>query len=255
MISRYEAVLNGLSMQGISTDILIHDIKYSKPVFHDDTYSVAKRHGSRILERNFDSISVTIEFEIHAYSISRRQAICNAICAWAKKGGVLETNDREGQFLQCVCSEFPSVESARNWTEPLTISFTAYAYPFWQEKIPSVHSFSAGTSGSGTLWVPGNVDDALVEAEIKANASLSSVSITVNGRTLSLSGLSVASGNTIVLSYDSDGIQSIKVGSTSLLNKRSGVDDLLANCGEVNNISFSASASVNVTLKIKGIWL
>lgn len=255
MISRYEAVLNGVSLSSISADILIHDISYSAPVFQDDTYSVAKRQGSRILKRDFESASVSISFEIHAYDVRNRQAICNAVCAWAKNGGVLKTNDREGQFLQCVCSQFPSVESARNWTDPLIVSFTAYAYPFWQEVNYSTLALSAGTSGSGTLWVPGSTNDALVEAEVKANASLSSVSLTVKGRTLSLTGLSVASGSTIVISYDTDGIQSIKAGSTSLLDKRSGVDDLLANCGESNSMSFSSSASVNVTFKVRGIWV
>lgn len=254
MISRYEAVLNGISLGSISSDILIHDISHSPAQFRDDVFQVAKRNGSRLYRRYFESASVSIKFEIHSYSISQRQAICDAVNAWAKDGGILMTNDRNGQFLQCVCSEFPSVQSARNWTDELTVSFEAYSVPFWQESV--YQSVSAtGTSWNGTFWVPGSGDKTFVEAEILANASLSSVGITVNGRTLTLSGLSVSSGSTIKIAYDSDGIQSIKVGSTSLLNKRTGVDDLLADCSKNNTFSFTSSASVTVTLKARGLWV
>ena len=254
MISRYEAVLNGISLESISSDILIHDISHSPAEFRDDTFTVAKRNGSRLYRRYFSSSSVSIKFEIHSYSIAQRQAICDAVCVWAKNGGVLVTNDRNGQFLQCVCSEFPSVQSARNWTDELTVSFEAYTIPFWQESV--VQNVSAtGTSGSGTFWVPGSGDKTFVEVDILANASLSSVSLTVNGRTLNLSDLSVSSGSTIKIAYDTDGIQSIKVGTTSLLNKRTGVDDLLADCAKYNTYSFTASASVTVTFKVRGLWV
>ena len=254
MISRYAVTLNGIALSELSADILILDVGYAQPSYNDRSYSVAKRHGSRLIDRKFNSAGVTVTFEIHAYDIRQRQAICNAVCAWAKNGGVLETNDREGQYLQCVCTGFPSVESARNWTDPLTIEFSAYAIPFWQEKLPQTVALT-GTSQSGTLYVPGNVDDALVEATIKANASVSSVALTVNGRTLTLSGLSLSTNGTITITYDTEGIQSIKQGSTSILDKRTGVDDLLAKCGEINDVSITASASVTVTFSVRGYWL
>lgn len=254
MISRYDAILNGISLSRISADILILDIGYQAPSLQDTTFTVAKRHGARTFRRYFDPAVVTISFEIHSYSIRQRQAIRNAVCTWAKDGGTLKTNDRDGQFLQCVCSGFPSVESVRNWTDPLTIEFTAYVVPFWQETVPKTVSLS-GTSGSADVWVPGSVDGAFVEANVKANDALTNVMLAVNGRELTLSSISVASGRTIVISYDTDGIQSIKVRSTSLLNKRTGVDDLLANCGASNNFAFVSDASVDVTFSVRGWWL
>lgn len=254
MISRYNAILNDVPLGNISSDILILDIKYQAPTFQDDTFAVAKRNGARLVDRIFQKTEVSVIFEIHAYGTKERQSICNDIVRWAKNGGVLETNDRDGQYLQCVCTGFPVIESVKNWTDPLTITFTAYAYPFWQEKIPSTMTLT-GTTGSGILFVPGNVDNALVRARIKANASLSSVELTVNGRILSLTGLSVNANQIIEISYDENAIQSIKVGSTSLLDKRSGVDDLLARCGERNTVAFSSNASADVTFDVKGMWL
>lgn len=254
MRSRYSATLNNISLESINDDILILDIQYKATSFNDNTFNVAKRNGARFVDRIFETNEVSITFEIHSYSTQKRQAICNDVVRWAKNGGILETSDRVGQFLQCVCTGFPVIESSKNWTNPVTITFTAYAYPFWQEKEPSKLTLT-GSSQSGTLYVPGNVDGAFVSASIKANASLSSVALTVNSRTLTISGLSVSANQTINIAYDENAIQSIKVGSTSLLNKRTGVDDLLAKCGENNSISVSASASVTATIQVKGMWI
>lgn len=253
MMSRYEAILNGNALSNIR-DVLITDIQYSSPAIRTDYYSVAKRQGSRIRRRYVDKSSVTIAFMIRAYDIDDRQAICNDVVRWAKNGGVLETNERNGKRLRCVCDSFPAVTSALKWTDNLKITFAAYSLPFWEEKYPATLSLT-GTSDTGALYVPGNIDEALIGATITANAAVSQVSLTANGKTMTLSGLSLSSGQTVVISYDDDLIQSIKTGTTSLLNKRTGADDLIAKCGESNSLSVSANASVTVEFNVRGLWL
>lgn len=254
MISRYDVILNGISLSSIHPNIYVLDVNYAAPEINVSTYNVAKRNGARIHRLSTNSISVSVSFEIHSYGIAERQNICGLVSRWAKNGGILEINDRPGQRLRCICEKKPVIESARNWTDPVTMTFTAYQLPYWEEKVYSILSLGAGTSGSGTLYVPGSVDGAMIEAEILANASLSSVSLTANGKTMTLSGLSVGSGSTIVLAYDDQLIQSIKVGSTSILDKRTGADDLIANCGELNSLSYTSSASVTVIYKVRGLW-
>jgi len=254
MKSRYEAILNNIALSSIDSKILILDIKPTKPDLQYNTFKTAKRDGARINRRYIGSIGVTISFGIYEYNIRKRQDICSEIAKWAKNGGVLETNDRDGQFLRCVCYKQPIVESAMEWTKPLSITFIAYEIPYWQEKQP-VSKTITGTSATGTLFVPGSVDGALVEVSAKANASVSSFELGVNGRKLTLSGLSLTTNQVVTITYDDEAIQSIKVGSTSILNKRTGVDDLLAKCGENNNLSLSASASVSATFSVRGLWV
>lgn len=253
MKSRYEAYLNGEALSAVNPDIYIHNISYGVPSVQYSTFTVAKRDGARIHRKYTDSISVKISFEIHTYDIVKRQTICGAVARWARNGGELQTNDRKGQRLRCVCASLPVVNSVRDWTEALEMEFTAYPLPYWEEESYAVTTLTAGASGNGTLNVAGSVDGAFVEADIVTNASVSSVSLTVNGKTLTLSGLSVASGKTIKITYNDDMIQSIKVDNTSLLNKRTGVDDLVAHCG-ANYVSYTASASVTVTFKARGLW-
>lgn len=254
MISRYEVVLNGKALSAVSADILVLDVNYPPPSIQTEVYTVANRSGGRIYRRNNDKLSVTISFVIRAYDIKERQKICNAVEMWAGRGGVLQINDRESQRLHCVCDTLPTITSAMRWTDPLTVTFTAYALPFWEDIVPSMLTLS-GTSKSGELFVPGCVDNTVVEVEALANSTITSLSFTVNGRTLSLSGLSVASGQVVRITYDDNMIQSIKAGNTSILNYRSGVDDLLADCGKKNTCSFTSNVSTNVTFKARGLWV
>lgn len=254
MTSRYSASLNGTSLSSISNKILITDISYAqaKPKF--STYNVANRQGARVFRKYFEKASVTIKFVIREYSISGRMEICNNVQKWAKNGGVLTTGDRSNQQLRCVCSAFPSITSSMKWTEELSISFESYALPFWESTSATSVTLTAGVSGSGSLTPAGVIDGAMVEVEATANAALSSLALTVNGKTLTLSGLTVASGSKVKITYDENMIQSIKVGNTSVLDKRTGVDDLIAKCGEANTVSYTADASCTVKFSAKGLF-
>lgn len=254
MISRYEVVLNGQALSSISASILILDVQYATPSIKNETYSVAKRQGARLHRRYYDRASVTINFEIHEYGIANRMKVCNAVQRWAKNGGVLQINDREGQRLRCVCESFPVIKSALKWTDVLSVTFSAYSLPFWEEISPSVLTLT-GTSGSGSLYVPGCVDEAFAEVDITAGGTLTSLTLTANGRTMTLSGISVSSGSVVKIAYDDEMIQSIKVGNTSLLTKRTGVDDLVFKCGESNSVSFTSNVSVTASFKVRGLWL
>ena len=254
MRSRYEVWLNNVALSSLDPKILILDIRYASPRIVNSSYTLAGRQGSSPYRRYIEKTSLSVHFAVRAYNTSERQSICAEVAKWAKNGGILQCSDRPGQRLRCVCESFPVVASALRWTDTLQIIFSAFNLPFWEEELEKTLALS-GTSANGSLYVPGNVDGALIEASVKANEDLSSVSLTANGKTLSLTGLSVSSGQTIQITYNDALIQSIKVGSTSLLNKRTGADDLVAKCGENNTLSVSANASVNTTFKVRGLWI
>lgn len=254
MISRYEAWLNGVALSSVNPDILILDIEQSPANIRTETFATAKRHGSRIYKRRFEKASVTIRFAIRKYDTADRRAVCSDVVRWAKNGGVLETNDRNGQRLRCVLDTVPVIASALRWTDPLTVTFTAYALPFWEEKNQSVLHMS-GSNGEGTLYVPGDVDGAMIEATVTSNGSLSTLALSANGKTITLSGISVGSGGVVELAYNDEMVQSIKANGTSVLNKRTGADDLVAVCGGTNTLGFTANANVDVNFKVRGLWI
>lgn len=251
---RHEAILNGTALSTLHPSIYILDISYPPPAIRTESFSVAKRDGARIRRQYIEKNTVTIQMMVRAYDVKQRQQICGEIARWARAGGILETNDRPGQQLRCICETAPTIASALKWTDPVTVTFSAYEKPFWEEKIQSALTLT-GANASGSLYVPGDAGITFIEATITANAPLASVTIQAGEDALTLSGLSIASGGSIIISYSDDMIQSIKTGTTSLLNKRTGADDLRAACGGTTAVSISASASVTAQLKARGLWI
>lgn len=253
MITRYEAIIDGIALSSINPDIIIHDINPVIGEYSYKTNTIAKRAGGLLTNEVLGSASVVISFEIHNYSIQKRQQICQDIIQWAR-GSVLETNDRKGQFLRGKCVSFPYVNSALEWTQIMTLTFSAFEQPYWQEKAESVLELS-GTTNEGTLFVPGNAENTLVEAVITPVSTMANITINVGDTTMTLTGCGATTANPVVISYDSKRFLSINVGSTSILDKRTGDDDLLAVCGQDNEISYTASANVGVEIRARGLWM
>ena len=254
MRSRYDVYLNDIALSSLHTDLQVLDISYSAPNVKNVTYSLAKRDGLKLARRYVETASVTISFELHIYDTHKRQTALQDVNQWAAKGGILRTSDRQGQMLRCVCTNYPTINSAMRWNDALSITFTAFSYPYWQS-ITAATLTLTGTSASDTVYVDGSADGTYVEAQITANASLSSVTLTVGSYSITLSGLNIPANGVIRLTYDSDMIQSIVYGEASLLDKRTGADDLIAECNAYNTMSVTASASVTCVFTARGAWL
>lgn len=254
MISRYDVFLNGIALSSISPEILILDIQYPPVTIRNESFALAKRQGAKVTRRYIEYNSVSVSFEIQSYDVHERQAILNSVVRWAKNGGILQTNDRQGQRLRCICEQFPSIGTAKNRGQEIQITFSAHSLPFWEEVNPAILTIT-GANTTGSLYVPGNVDDAFVEVTATANGTLTSIKFIAGDTNLTLSGISIASGGKIVIAYDDDMIQSIKTGNTSLLSKRTGNDDLLVNSGETSTFGVVANVACSVEYRVRGLWL
>ena len=255
MISRYDVSLNGISLSSIHPDILVLNISHTPAKATATVNQLANRDGTNLSAMRRDNSSVSITFAVRIYSISKRQQIIEKIQAWALDGGLLETNDRQGQEMTAVCTVLPAISDVMGWTKTLTMTFTAYGWPMWRQKVPATVSLS-GSSGSGTLYVPGNYKDALVGATVTpASGTLNDVTLTVGNTSMTITGAAATVSSPLVISYDDQRIQSIKRGNVSLLANRTGSDDLLAACGKITEVSFSASSSCSVTFRAKGVWV
>lgn len=253
MISRYHATLNGVGLDAISPKIYIQDISYLPPGHQRATFSVARRDGGRILNRYKEKAGCTITFVIREYNPNKRQSICQSVCAWARDGGVLKTSDRQGQQLNCVCETLPYIASAHKWTDPLSITFSAYVLPYWQDDIQTIAS-ATGTRGSKNIFVPGSAPEAYLSARIVAGSALTWLSLSTATTGITLNNLSLPAGGTILIDYDENMVQRIRQGNTSILGKRVGDDDLIVTCGKVNTFAYDCSGSMTVTMMVRGLW-
>lgn len=249
MTSRYEALMNGIALSSIDPTICVLDIRYNTANLDTSTTGKAAGHGMFVGRRRIETASVRIDAEIHEYSTWKRQEICQRIAAWAK-AGKLETNDRPDQFLNVVCQDPPTIQTAKHWTDPVTITFTAYEIPYWQKKYPT----TAEITDTGTLFVPGNIDKAPVNAEIKASSKITSLTLNVGSTSITLSGINIAANSPVYVTHDEHGYLAITNKGNSLLAYRTGDDDLMAECG--GNVAVSCTANVTATCKFStyGGW-
>lgn len=254
MISRYDVSLNGQPMSEIDPNLLVLDVNYGDASYAIDSAQVGGKDGAVILRETKESASVTISFELHIYSIAERQRVCQLVNAWAKDGGILRINDRPEQRLNCVCIQKATVASARNWTDPLSITFAGYNPPYWEDETPSAITLS-GRTASGSLYVPGNGKEAYISCSVVAKAALTAIQLTAGNSTIKLTDINVPNNGTLTIDY-LDGVLRIRQGNTSLLKKRTreSSDDLTCACGENCTVSIVASAMVAATFSVRGCW-
>lgn len=251
--TKYEAWMNGEALSGISPDLYISSIKATPPKATVTASEMAKRNGEHIDSIRWKGTSVSISFILRKSTGKIRQEIVQKVCAWAAKG-VLEISDRPGQQLRVVCINPPYVDDSCSWTTPITITLQTADFPFWESKTPASLTLS-GSSGSGNLYVPGNAGEAYLEATITPGNSMANITITSGSTSITLTGVGATSANPLVIAYDGNGFLTIKVGTTSVLNKRTGADDLVVECGKINAISYTASASVTAVFRARGLWM
>ena len=253
MKSRFHVLLNDVSLESLNENIAVTDIAYPPSATEYAVANFAGRSGGMAVRNHKRELTVTVTFELHEYGTQQRQNACQEIIAWAKNGGKLQTSDRPDQYLQCVCTKPPSLESASKWTDALTVEFTAYTIPYWQGLYPSKLTIS-GASAEGVIFVPGN-GETRPNVKITAHAAITTLTVTFGSTSIALTGLETAADDVITIDHDENGILSIKSGNTSLLAKRSvtSSDDLVAECGNIP-VSVSASGSVDAEFTVRGVW-
>ena len=249
---RYTVWLNSLSLADVNPAIYITDIAYQAQALRYTTNKLLGRDGSYAGKESLDSNMVSVSFMLRIYDTAQRQQALQDIVRWAIGGGWLATSDRPGQRLRVKATRLPGITSVMRWTDTLTLEFTAYDQPYWQDVTPQ--TATAQSQGSASLYNPG-VRPAMVEATITAGDTLTSVTVTCGDTTIDLTGISLSSGDTVVISYTEDHhLLQIKKGTTSLLDKRTAAssDDLIAQPG-YNTVTCSAGASCQ--FRVKGVWV
>lgn len=255
MMTRYACAIDGQGLQDVDPTIIITDIQETVPKVKATTSTNAVYQGLQLTRLQRQSLSVTVSFEVHEYSTARRKAVAEEACEWAKDGW-LTISDRPDQRLYVVCDKLPVVTSALKWTDKLSIGFTAYALPYWQEIFPASATYS-GTSGVVSLSPAGTVD-CYLEGDITATGgTVNTLTIAANGRTFAFSGLGLTSGKTLSIGYDDEHHwQYMRIGDTSALSKRTeaSADDIMLHPRTVNAITVTANAPVQARFGGRGLW-
>lgn len=252
MISRYNVFLNNIALSDIHDDLYVADIQYQGGEISNTLAALANRPGALVTRRYTEKTSVTVYFDLYVYNPADRQEAMKDIIAWAKGGGVLETSDRPLQRLRVICEAYPTITSALKYTERLSVTFAAYTLPYWEEKIPT--TLTVADNNAHTLHVPGNVDEAaaLVDVTLTMTGSASTLKVQAGDNEITLSGLSLSANDVVRFYHDENLFLHIVKGTASLLDKRSGADDLAVPCGAASTVKITGSASA--LFSVRGLW-
>lgn len=245
MMSRYGVWLDSLPLNEIDENIIITDIQEEPAETDAATYPRGYGDGIFFGRRSRRSLSVVVRFVVYEYNVTRRKTIMQKIVSWAKGGKYLTINDRPGQRLRVEVDSLPTITSALKWTQELSITFTAYAVPYWEEEAATV--VNATNAAIYSAEIPGDADRAMVDAIVQA--SNTTVTVKVNKTTISLKDVS----GTVEITHGDDGILRILSNDENILSKRTpeSSDDLIAIPGQTNEFSVSGGTAI---FSVRGVW-
>ena len=242
MILSRRVSLGGVQLDEIDESIVIQSIDPGVP--HESVTAVNRMGGAgqRMTGQHWESLEVTVTYGINLpkRKLAERRAVFDKVNAWANQTGWLRVTWLPGKRLYVDKTVLASSGDLWRWTDEHQLTFRAYNVPFWQDEAASTVRRSNASTGSLVLGIGGNVRSVLdVLFKNTSNDTLTSFSITAGGSTITLTGISVASGGTLTIDHGTDGLLRIMSGSTSLYSKYSGSDDLYVDPGEVA-VSFTA---------------
>lgn len=277
MRSRYRVSLGGVQLDSIDGNILILDVGHSFSGKQVTQNRIAGTDGYDTGDPYIEKTTVTITFELHIYNIIERNYVCQLVNKWAEAGGTLAANDRytitgiavdkktgaktyatEGQRLYHTrCEKYADIESARNWTDPLTLVFSSTYEPHWCSQTAKTLTLT-GKSAKGTLKLDGNTGKSPVSVSVTANSAITAFQITVGNTVIKLPNTSVAAGKKLEIDYVRSRILRIRVDGKSVMSKLdpTSSDQLLAPCGANTVVSIAASGGkVTAVITARGRWL
>ena len=256
MISRYRISVNGVQMDSLDDNLLILDIKYNPPERTVLKFTTANLNGCEMKDLKVIGRKIAVAFELHEYDTAKRNALCQKVNNWAAAGGTLITNDRENQrLLNVFCEQYADIDSVKNWTDPLTVVFSTTYVADWVSDT-EVSKTLTGKNVTGNMTMDGNTGEALVSVTATAQEAVTSIKLTAGSKTLELTGLTVANGQTIVVDYIKNRYLRIRANGSDVMAKLKATssDNLTAGCGKTTSIGVVSDGRVTAVFKARGCW-
>lgn len=253
--------LNGVALGSVDASIVVRPA-VEPDVKNNITYiSNAGKSGRRLTSMLRESKIIRVRFSIKGlYNLEERTRVVNDVNGWASAGGVMQISQRLGQQINVTCIKYVTPDENMILSDVYELEFEANVCPYWEKSDQIVLSPITDDEASGEISIPGTAPTFIEIAVTPTSSTLTSLVVTATSAlgtsTISLSGLSVASGTTLTIGHDAHGFLTISAGGVSLLDKRSAAssDDLFVSPGTVA-VSFTANTEVEAIIKARGRWL
>lgn len=259
MMTRYRVALDDKQLDSVAPGIIIRDISYSAPAEQHAASALAARNGMHVQKTTYGTSSVTVSFEIHEADVKKRHDVCRKVQAWAAGGGWLTTNDKTGLRLRVRCSALPSINSAMRWTERLSMVFTAYEKPLWEDVYPTYVVSYEESGAPKLLYVDGSGGETVVDVTVEnaGDAAIESLSVFAGSAYIELQNLELAVGAKLEIGHDENDLLFIRADGVSVMNKRTAEssDDLVIPCREKSAVRFICEGEAKATFTARGRYV
>ena len=257
MILSRRVALGGVQLDEIHERIVIRSFDPGTTDENVQTVSRMGGVGQRVTGEHWEKLEATVEFgiDIPKRDLAGRREAFEAVKKWALKKGWLTSNEMPGRRMYVDKVILPSGGDLWNWTESMEITFRALNVPFWQDETPGIAAENLITNGSISIDVSGNVTGVLdAEFTNKSGQTINRLSITAGGNTFSFTNLALGGTDTLAISHETDGLLRITAGGVSVLDKRTGADDLYVEPGN-NIVTIAAERAGSLTVRNWGRWI
>lgn len=246
MADRLYCALNGTTLRDLDARIHLLDVEELAPAVRMVTASRIGG-GLHLLRRQREQLSLRVRFLIEEYDIAARHQLLHLVAAWAEAGGVLTLHEDGKRVLRVVCTQYPTM-STLNWLETLSLVFTAFSCPYWED-------------AAETSFLMPNTSDApetplnLLIRNI-GDTAITTLTVSAAGK-ISFQGLTLAPGAAIRIHHDAGVFAAEMVSddsTVSILPYRTpeSADDLLLRPGVLNEIRVEAGSAAFVSGRCKG---
>ena len=256
MILSRRIALNGVQLDELYERIVIREISFGEV---QETVSATSRMGGagqRITGEHYETMEVSVSFAIMvpAKDMITRRRIYEDVCRWAQQRGWLTVNFMPERRLYVDKTQIRGAGDMRDWTGEYSITFKAYSVPFWQDIVPISVSKTSVSSSTFNMMIPGQFRT-VADAEFTntSGSAVTTFSLTVDGNTIALTGLTLANNKKLSIYHEDNGILRIKADGTSVYDKRTtaSADDLYADPG-VAAVSMTAGGAGTLKVSVRG---
>lgn len=261
---RYDVDLDGVSIRSLSPLIKVTKISERAPKYGTDTAGHPGRIGQILVNNSREELAVQVTFVLtERFDVVARAAAIEAVNEWAKPGMLAVSYRPDRVLFVNAVTERPAVDDIKSYTSEYTLTFTAYALPYWVDAQPIVSDpvkIGNGTAVDVAMTITGN-RPAYLEATITPEENTSfmgTVSIAIGTDYLLEWDGSIASGGSLILDYTLDHYQHLHYAGDSSFERISAIstDHLIVEPGE-NTITVNGTTTTgnaNVILSARGVY-
>lgn len=258
MILSRRVSLDGVQLDEIDDAVVIR--KVDTGVAHEAVQAANRMggFGQRMTMQHWETLEVNVTFaiDIPKENLARRREVFDAVMAWAKKKGWLQTNEQPGKRMYAEKVVLPAAGDLREWTKEYTIICRAYGVPFWQEESPASLEINSITNGTRSFEV-GGLEKTVADVTAKniSGQTINRLKITIGGNSFIFTNLGLGGTETLEISHGPDGLLQMKIGSRSVYNLRTAesADDLYVEPGTAQ-VAIESQRAVKLTVTAAGRW-